>query len=148
MRPPRVLVGAIVFGSTILLGSDVPAQSPQDTGPSPIWKVEQAEIGKPVDPMPGQLSLPGQRMVTLKLALRNEGGAYNVPVKILGRWMTQPPRPFTLLGTYTYEIAFKEKAIVEVQLFPMFLPAGRAIAELSVVTGDAETDRYEIEVPE
>jgi hypothetical protein len=62
--------------------------------------------------------------------------------------MTQPPRPFTLLGTYTYEIAFKEKAIVEVQLFPMFLPAGRAIAELSVVTGDAETDRYEFEVPE
>jgi hypothetical protein len=62
--------------------------------------------------------------------------------------MTQPPRPFTLLGTYTYEIAFKQQASVEVQLFPMYLPAGRAMAELSIVTGNEETDRYEFEVPE
>jgi hypothetical protein len=30
----------------------------------------------------------------------------------------------------------------------MFLPAGKAMAELAVVTGDQETDRQEIEVPE
>jgi hypothetical protein len=148
MRPVRLLLGALVLGSSIVVVSDVPAQSAKNAEPSPIWRVEQAEIDKRVDPMPGPPRMPGQRMVILKLGLRNEGGPGNVPVKILGRWMTQPPRSFTQLATYTYQVAFKQNAIVEVQLFPMFLPAGRAMAELSVVTGDQETDRYEIEVPE
>lgn len=136
------------MGAIILLVPLVEARASQDAGAHPIWKVEQVEIDKRVDPLPGQPRMPGQRMVILKLGLRNEGGPGNVLVKILGRWMTQPPRPFTLLGTYTYEVAFKPKAIVEVQWFPMFLPAGKAMAELFVVTGDQETDRREIEVPE
>jgi hypothetical protein len=148
MWPARLLLSALVFGASIVLAPDVQAQSAQDAGPNPIWKVEQAEIDKRVDPLPGQLRMPGQRMVILKLGLRNEGGPGNVPVKILGRWMTHPPRSFTLLATYTYEVIFKQNAIVEVQLFPMFLPAGKAVAELSVVTGDQETDRHEFEVPE
>lgn len=147
-RAARLLLGALVFGSSIVLVPDGQAQSAQDAGPNPIWKVEQIEIDKRVDPLPGQPRMPGQRMVILKLGLRNEGGPGNVPVKILGRWMTQPPRSFTLLATYTYEVAFKQNAIVEVQLFPMFLPAGKAMAELSVMTGDQETDRHQIEVPE
>jgi hypothetical protein len=147
-RRARLLLGALGFGSSIVLAAGVPAQSAQGAGADPIWKVEQADIDRRVDPLPGQLRMPGQRMVILKLGLRNEGGPGNVPVKILGRWMTQPPRPFTLLGTYTYEIAFKQQASVEVQLFPMYLPAGRAMAELSIVTGNEETDRYEFEVPE
>jgi hypothetical protein len=147
-RRARLLLGALGFGSSIVLAASVQAQSAQGAGADPIWKVEQADIDRRVDPLPGQLRMPGQRMVILKLGLRNEGGPGNVPVKILGRWMTQPPRPFTLLGTYTYEIAFKQQASVEVQLFPMYLPAGRAMAELSIVTGNEETDRYEFEVPE
>jgi hypothetical protein len=148
MRPARLLVGALVIGSAVVLVPDIQAQPAQDAGPSPIWKVDRIEIEKPVDPLPGPPRMPGQRMVTLKLALRNDGGPGNVPVKILGRWMTQPPRPFTLLSTYTFEVAFKQNAIVEVQLFPMFLPAGKAMAELSVVTGIEETDRFQFEVPE
>jgi hypothetical protein len=144
----RLLLGALVFGSSTVLVADVQAQSAQDAGPKPIWKVERVEIDKPVDPLPVPPRMPGQRMVILKLGLRNEGAPGNVPVKILGRWVTQPPRPFTLLGTYTYEVAFKPTAAVEVQLFPLFLPSGKAMAELSIVAGDQETDRREIEVPE
>jgi hypothetical protein len=147
-RAARLLLGALIFGSIIVLVPDVRAQSAQDTGPTPSWKIDRVEIGKPVDPVPGPPRMAGQRMVTLKLALRNDGAPGNVPVKILGRWMTQPPRPFTLLSTYTFEVAFKQHAIVEAQLFPMFLPAGKAMAELSVVTGIEETDRLQFEVPE
>ena len=81
----RLLLCALVWGSSIMIVSDLQAQSAKDAGPNPIWKVEQAEIGKRVDPMPGQPRVPGQRMVILKLALRNEGGPGNVPVRILGR---------------------------------------------------------------
>ncbi len=148
MLAARLLLGALVLGSSIVPMPDVHARSAQGAGPDPIWKIEQAKIERRVDPLPGQPRFAGQRMVMLKLHLRNEGGPGNVPVKILGRWMTQPPRPFTLLSTYTYEIAFKDTAIVEVQLFPMLSQAGQAMAELSVVTGNQETDRHEIEVPE
>jgi hypothetical protein len=144
----RLLLGTLLFGSSIVWVLNVQAGSAQGAGATPIWKVEQATIERRVDPLPGHPRIAGQRMVILKLRLRNEGGPGNVPVKIRGRWMTQPPRPFTLLSTYTHEIAFKDTAIVEVQLFPTLLPAGKAMAELSVVTADQETDRYEVEVPE
>jgi hypothetical protein len=114
---------------------------------SPVWKIDRAVIER-VGPMIGQPRLPAERMLILKLSLRNEGGPGNLPVRIMGRWMVQPPRPFTLLGTYTQEVTFKQSVVLEVQLFPLFVPPAQAPAELSIMTGDLETDRQQIRMPE
>jgi hypothetical protein len=114
---------------------------------TPVWKVERAVVER-LSPATIQPRLAAERMFILKLSLRNEGAPGTLPVKIFGRWVTQPPQPFTLLGTYTQEVAFKQTAILELQLFPLLVPPARALGELYIMTGDQETDRQQIQVPE
>ena len=144
-----LLLHAIVL-SIVLLVATAHAQSTQDKGSAeaaPVWKIDRAEIER-LSPATTQPRLAAERMFILKLHLRNEGAPGNLPVKIFGRWVAQPPRPFALLGTYTHEIAFKQTATLELQLFPMLAPPARALGELYIMSGDQETDRLLIEVPE
>src|SRR5262245_45037028 len=136
----RLLLRAIVF-SIALLVANAHAQSTPDQGSAdaapPVWKIDRAEIER-LSPATIQPRLAAERMFILKLHLRNEGAPGNLPVKIFGRWVAQPPRPFALLGTYTHEIAFKQTATLELQLFPMLAPPARALGELYIMSGDHE----------
>jgi hypothetical protein len=148
-RTQAGLLLRVLVLSVVLLVATVYAQSTQEQGTAeatPAWKIVRAEIER-LSPATIQPRLAAERMFILKLHLRNEGAPGNLPVKIFGRWVAQPPRPFALLGTYTHEIAFKQTASLELQLFPMLAPPARALGELYIMSGDQETARLLIEVP-
>jgi hypothetical protein len=131
----------------ILILAGLWAAPVETAGTTPVWKIGRAVIER-MSPATIQPRMPAERMLILKLSLRNEGAPGNLPVKIFGRWVAQPPRPFTLLGAYTQEVAFKQTAILEMQLFPLLVPPPQALGELSVMTGDQETDRQTIRMPD
>jgi hypothetical protein len=113
---------------------------------APLWRIGRAVIEwRPTTP--GQAPA-GQRVAVLKLSLRNEGAAGNLPVQIFGRWAMQPQPPqhgFTLLGSYVQEVALKQTAILEAGLAPLrMIPPGKPVLELVVTTGGNETDRKTI----
>ncbi|HEY7564545.1 MAG TPA: RidA family protein [Acidimicrobiia bacterium] len=145
--PPRTTIKAVGRVMAMLILAVLWAGSVETADAPPVWKIERAEVER-LSPATIQPRLAAERMLILKLGLRNDGGPGNLPVKILGRWVTQQPRPFTLLGTYTVEVAFKPAVRLEIQLFPLLVPPAHALGELSVVTGDQETDRQTIEIPE
>jgi len=127
--------------SIALLGLGFAGVMAVGTAP-PLWK-----IGRTVfewrAPSPGQVP-PGQNIPIVKLSLRNEGGAGNLPVQIFGRWAAQsaPPQPFALLGSYQREVALTQTAILEAPLTPLTkAPPGKLILEIVVTTGGTETDR-------
>lgn len=110
---------------------------------SPLWKIGRAVIEWRA-PLPRQAP-PGLKIPVLKLSLRNEGGAGTHPVQIFGRWALQPAppqHPFTLLGSYNQEVAWKQTAILEIPLTPLRgVPSARPPLEVVVMTGQQETDR-------
>jgi hypothetical protein len=147
-RSRRALVRGFGQGVMALLLLAVPGAGPGEASETaPVWKIEQAEVER-LSPATIQPRLAAERMLILKLVLSNDGAPGNLPVKILGRWVTQQERPFTLLGTYTVEVAFKQTARLEIQLFPLLAPPANALGELTVITGNEETDRQTIRIPE
>lgn len=123
---------------------------------APVWKIGRAvfEWKAPVSVQiqPGQPAVPptaAQAIPILKISLRNEGVAGNLPVQIFGRWLavpvTTPPPQFTLLGTYQQQVALTQTAIVEAPLAALSkAPAGKLTLEISITTGGLETDRKSI----
>lgn len=136
---PRVLKlrwkrPALIFVATIWFGFMMGVANTS----APIWKIGRAVIE------PRQ-ALSGQRVLNLKLSLRNEGGVGSLPVQIFGRWAIQPMPPqhtFMLLGNYVQEVALKQTAILEIPLTPLRgVPPARPPLEVVVMTGRQETDR-------
>ena len=152
----RLAMGRCVSGILILGVLWVSMLEPANAA-SPAWKIGRAVIetrmagpGQPSPAVPGQPApAPGQRLLVVKLSLRNEGAPGNVPVRIFGRWLVQPLLAFTPLGSFAQEVAFKQVAILEFPLTPLrFVPPGKVPLELSVMTGAVETDRQPIRMPE
>ncbi|HEY7165519.1 MAG TPA: hypothetical protein VIB79_13215 [Candidatus Binatia bacterium] len=109
----------------------------------PVWKIGRAVFE--LRPPPG--AVPGEGTPVLKLSLRNEGGAGNLPVQIFGRWLIQsaPPQSFILLGSYQREVALTRTAIVETPLTGLRMaPGGLMALEIVVTTAGNETDRKSI----
>jgi hypothetical protein len=133
--PLLMMLLALVLGAMIVAATT-----------TPLWRIGRAVIEwRPT--VPGQAPA-GQRIAVLKLSLRNEGVAGNLPVQIFGRWAMQPQPPqhgFTLLGSYVQEVALKQTAILEAGLAPLrMIPPGKPVLELVVTTGGNETDRKTI----
>ncbi len=108
---------------------------------TPVWKIGRAVV-EWREPASKQVTV-AQNIAVLKLSLRNEGGAGNLPVQIFGRWVVQsgPPESFVLLGTYQREVALTQTAILEAPLMPLKIaPVAKALLEVVVSTGGQETD--------
>ena len=121
--------------------------------PTPVWKIGRAVFEWRTLPLtqsaPAQATkaAPAASIPVLKLSLRNEGGAGNLPVQIFGRWIAQsaPPQSFILLGSYQQQVALVQTAIVEAPLTSLSqAPPGKLFLEIAVMTGGKETDRKSI----
>ncbi len=109
---------------------------------TPLWKIGRAVVEWRV--AESKQVPPAQNIPVLKLSLRNEGGAGNLPVQIFGRWVVQsvPPQSFVLLGTYKQEVTLTQTAILEAPLMPLrTAPSAKSALEVVVATGGQETDR-------
>jgi len=112
------------------------------TTAAPLWKIGRAVVEWRV--ASSKQVPPAQNIPVLKLSLRNEGGAGNLPVQIFGRWVVQstPPPSFVLLGSYQREVTLTQTAILEAPLVPLrTAPSAKAGLEVVVLTGGNETDR-------
>lgn len=113
---------------------------PAAAASGPQWTIGRAMIQPAED---GR----GNRTLTVKLSLRNEGKAAGARVQILGRWKPGQ-NELTPLRRLKEEVALKQTAIVMVSLEPLGkAPPGGPLLELVVKTDARETDRQTVRLP-